>query len=794
MSITYTPTTNFGAKDSLPANDPAKVIKGAEFTTEYTAIQSAFALAAPSANPTFTGTASFADVNITNDLTVDTDTLVVDSTNNKVGIGTDSPFGPLDVKAATDVHIGIDDQGSDALLYTATDAAATAAVPLKFQANSFKFSGSSEFMRIDSSGNVGIGTSNPTYDLTVEDGKASIAIQSTNASEKSELLLFNTTDNLYCRVENDGSDFTVQPQGAERFRVTSSGNVGIGTDSPTAILDVAGSNTLGIAYTGSTNGYIRADASAGQAGFSLSVGGVQKATMTYDDTDELKVTSSSTTRFITGVTECVRIAADGNVGIGTDSPVRKLTVFDAADSRMEIRTGTNTNLTALDFSDSDNTARGKVVYDHSDDSLSLETLSTERMRIDASGNVGIGTDSPSKALAVSDGGGFGVELSPDDAGGGYNRILNYDRVNNVYVPTRYEGSTHKFVSGTAGTVDALDIDASGNVGIGTSSPDDELHINTAGANVNLRLTRDTDTGGRITGSDGAGVPVVKFDTIASGVVTERMRIDSSGNVGIGETSPTAERLCLTGASSSTSGIRMRRTDVGTGTGSDAFINISDSGELSIYRGSEGGAGATRHIRLNAAATDGAIVFNTSGVTGEDMRLDSVGRLLIGKSAADGTVTPGIELRNDGVLYASYSGANPCGYFNRGSNGSGLVFRVGNIDAGGVTFTQNGTPAFFSASDERLKDNIVDHESELANVMALRPTRWDWKDEAKGSGEGFIAQELEQTAWADLVRDGDDGYKVVDGLGAVETRLIKALQEAVGRIESLEAEVEALKNA
>ena len=65
MSITYTPATNFGAKDSLPTNDPDKVIKGVDFTTEFSAIQSAFTLAAPTASPTFTGTVTIptADIN-----------------------------------------------------------------------------------------------------------------------------------------------------------------------------------------------------------------------------------------------------------------------------------------------------------------------------------------------------------------------------------------------------------------------------------------------------------------------------------------------------------------------------------------------------------------------------------------------------------------------------------------------------------------------------------------------------------------------------------------------------------
>ena len=63
MSITYTPSTNFGAKDALPINDPNKVIYGAEFTTEFNAITTAFGEAAPTASPTFTGTATFGVVN-----------------------------------------------------------------------------------------------------------------------------------------------------------------------------------------------------------------------------------------------------------------------------------------------------------------------------------------------------------------------------------------------------------------------------------------------------------------------------------------------------------------------------------------------------------------------------------------------------------------------------------------------------------------------------------------------------------------------------------------------------------
>lgn len=64
MSITYTITTNFGAKDALPDGDPNKIIRGSEFTTEFNSIKTALSLAAPAASPTFTGTATFSQVDI----------------------------------------------------------------------------------------------------------------------------------------------------------------------------------------------------------------------------------------------------------------------------------------------------------------------------------------------------------------------------------------------------------------------------------------------------------------------------------------------------------------------------------------------------------------------------------------------------------------------------------------------------------------------------------------------------------------------------------------------------------
>ena len=65
MAITYNITTNFGAKDTLPSGDSNKIIRGSEFTTEFTNIKTAFALAAPVASPTFTGTATIPTAAVT---------------------------------------------------------------------------------------------------------------------------------------------------------------------------------------------------------------------------------------------------------------------------------------------------------------------------------------------------------------------------------------------------------------------------------------------------------------------------------------------------------------------------------------------------------------------------------------------------------------------------------------------------------------------------------------------------------------------------------------------------------
>ena len=59
----YTPTTDFASKDALPSGDPAKIIRGADFSAEFNNIATAVASKADTASPTFTGTVTISDLN-----------------------------------------------------------------------------------------------------------------------------------------------------------------------------------------------------------------------------------------------------------------------------------------------------------------------------------------------------------------------------------------------------------------------------------------------------------------------------------------------------------------------------------------------------------------------------------------------------------------------------------------------------------------------------------------------------------------------------------------------------------
>ena len=128
--------------------------------------------------------------------------------------------------------------------------------------------------------------------------------------------------------------------------------------------------------------------------------------------------------------------------------------------------------------------------------------------------------------------------------------------------------------------------------------------------------------------------------------------------------------------------------------------------------------------------------------------------------------------------------------------SNVLLRFGsNFYAAGqgmITAAGGGAAAFAAFSDRTLKENIADLPSQLANIMALRPVEFDYiESEGGGHQIGFIAQEVEEI-YPDLVGENDDGIKMLAGFDKTSARLVKALQEAVAKIEALETKVAALE--
>lgn len=163
-----------------------------------------------------------------------------------------------------------------------------------------------------------------------------------------------------------------------------------------------------------------------------------------------------------------------------------------------------------------------------------DNANSTAITIDSSENVGIGADNPTTKFQSRGG---SVSTVTNNAGliadASASFIVNHSNEYGLYTGYINASNDTIGVAATRSGGSALPLSLQpfgGNVGIGTSSPSDELHINSTASNVNLRLTRDTNTGARISGSDGDSSPAVIFETISGGTSTERMRIDSSGAV------------------------------------------------------------------------------------------------------------------------------------------------------------------------------------------------------------------------------------------------------------------------
>jgi len=293
-------------------------------------------------------------------------------------------------------------------------------------------------------------------------------------------------------------------------------------------------------------------------------------------------------------------------------------------------------------------------------------------------------------------------------------------------------------------------------------------------------------------------------TTAGGTATTALTIDTSQNVGIGTSSPTY-KLDVVSASTSTGSTIIRNNN----TQSSVSGNLHVTGSAYSYAGVGASTvwlqGASGNVTIGS---DGAYYTSFVSNGSERARITYDGKFLVG-TTGDGATSAAyfnaatIANGNVGVVriqsaQASDSSSTAMSVVKQANDTTtSNVFVRFYVNAGGTNSGQinaNGasTAAFGTFSDARLKENITNLPSQLANILALRPVEFDYiQSEGGGHQIGFIAQEMEQV-YPDVVAERADGMKTITAWSKTEARLVKAIQELNAKVEAQAAEIAALK--
>jgi hypothetical protein len=568
--------------------------------------------------------------------------LLLQPNGGNVGIGTTSPAVKLHLLASSENEIRVQESTNNAfisLYQQATTsyliAGRTGATPTQVLAI---YTGGGEKMRIDASGNVGIGTTSPGSPLDVQCNSSALGvnIRQRSGDDFSNLVFSNSTNTALGAVGYVGTSrlrFTTNGLGDanEKLSILANGNVGIGTTSPSAKLAIESttSDALRIGQTGNTTGnkYV-------------SIG--------MDVTNQYARIEA--TRYGEVYLPIALNPSGGNVGIGTTSPSQKLSVSGnvsisnnnslllldtAGNTGFQIR-NTSSNI-ALIHQANNGSLRYRAGFSSNSGNAHIFAVGadTEIVRFTNDGKVGIGTTSPIGKLDV-----VGTAAGGTLIGGVFSNIT----ANAAGVKTRIELPVFNGTSGgvieeignsidgyrlniyqsqaagvltfgTAGDNERMRITSGGDVGIGTTT------INVGGWSKAVTLRGSSNAAYEVT--DGT-VRLATFVAAASigGISvetnhplglytnsTERMRITSDGNVGIGTTS-IASRLSVAG---STTGDVMFLKSNKPGIGS-FILGCLDSDNNSLLDVYGNVLSSNYSVRLGDANDNGFPLFSISSAS------------------------------------------------------------------------------------------------------------------------------------------------------------------------------------
>ena len=276
-----------------------------------------------------------------------------------------------------------------------------------------------------------------------------------------------------------------------------------------------------------------------------------------------------------------------------------------------------------------------------------------------------------------------------------------------------------------------------------------------------------------------------------------MRIDSSGRVGIGVTPDTT---------SNGKSLQINRSVINDDDGGDnGFLHITQNAYYnSAWKYIENGAaekisfsqGTIRfdYASSNSGGADASLTWS------EAMRITSNGGLTVGTTS---TTSGGFDSSTKIVIENGTSGGECLGLRSTSTSGTSLemvVLRDGNNTQIGtiVGNASANTTTYGTSSDYRLKENVVDVDKPIEKLKKLKPKTYNMISDPDNKLDGFMAHELGEVipnathGVKDAVNeDGSIKPQQVD-YGLITPLLTAALQEAVAKIETLEAKVTALE--
>jgi len=601
-----------------------------------------------------------------------------------------------------------------------------------------------------------------------DQGTGNLKIQGT------QLQLQNAAGTLSYLAGVDGGATTIHHAGFAKLATTSTGiDVTGNIESDTLTVGtstVAGSEKLRVNGTVLTLG---GSVSAPAIGIGDTNSGVYAPTA-----GELGWTINGVQRLFldsTGIDVTGTVTADDAVYVEGSSPrlqlqdtdgTTQLSFFQQSAEDLILRLRNNTadgGFTVAGYGGASTTNRF-YIQPNGDISFYEDTGTTPKFFWDASTErLGLGTTSPSAILTV-DGG------TADFGSSG----ITLKRTGTV------TGSSDFILAGTSGSEalsvrvnasEKMRIDSAGNVGIGTTSPSfadgGGLQVQ-ADTFSSVRVTETGNTGLDIAqGSDAKGYVYLRdnADLIFGTNNTERMRIDSAGNVGIGVSS------LVTGSTR-----RVLQVSTGSDGGQIAFADsTTEAANPRIF------ATNKSDLKLSSANSGSSTIQFITGTTpAERMRIDSSGNLLVGctsTTADEGGIVarPDSDVSNIYIGHATgTAGGNPY-----------IRFRYGSGNIGSIT--QSGTTAvlYNTSSDQRLKDNIADADDAGSKIDAIQVRKFDWKADGSHQRYGMVAQELLEVA-PEAVSQGatEDDMMGVD-YSKLVPMLVKEIQSLRARVAQLE---------